>query len=130
MRRSRSTDSSRCSKALAGIGLSGRTPGKWLFGIRIAGPDGGPIGVWRALRREVSVFAYGLGLGLPLVSIVTLILAYRRLKSRGATRWDAGQGILVLHRPEGARQNRLNMVGLFLLGLLLFGLIALGGAAQ
>ncbi|MEW5935113.1 MAG: RDD family protein, partial [Bacillota bacterium] len=47
-------------------GFYGQTPGKLLLGLAVAGPDGGPPGLARALLREVAgriLASLPLGLG-------------------------------------------------------------------
>lgn len=108
------------------IGLTGTSIGKWIFGVRITGVSGRPVGLARAFGREVSAWFYGLGLGVPLVSLATLIASYRRLKDDGATRWDQGQPWVVTYRPSGALQWVLSASGLMCWFVLLIGLSVLG----
>lgn len=93
------------------IGLTGGTPGKWLFGVRVANDEGRPIGVVAALVREVRVALVGLGLGLPIVSLVLAFQAQEQLTDRGATRWDEDGGHVVTHRRVNAWQIVLMVVG-------------------
>ena len=81
------------------IGLSGLTFGKWIFGVRVL-KDGRPIGFLRALRRELGVFAFGMGCGLPLISLVTTIYNFASLSRGRATPWDRDQKLEIVHRPE------------------------------
>lgn len=94
------------------LGLTGSTLGKWLFGIRVLDADGHPIGVRLAVKRELRVLWQGLAMGLPLVSLVTLGLAYRRLVKVGRTRWDEALDLHVRHRPLGPVQGVLAFAGL------------------
>ena len=96
------------------IGLTGLSVGKWLFGVKVVTRAGRPIGVGRALAREVRVWIMGLGLGVPLVSFITLVMAFSRLQDRRATAWDEDQRNRVVHRPFGAWQVLLFIVGLVL----------------
>ncbi len=77
------------------IGFTGATVGKWLFGIRVTREDGQPIGVGAALWREVLVWFRGLGIGFPIVTLFTLIKAYRTLKNDGRTTWDRDMSLRV-----------------------------------
>lgn len=70
------------------IGTIGTTTGKWLMGIHVATPEGLPLGIGAALKRELRVLLYGWGGGVPFVSMVALVIAYRRLKQQGTTKWD------------------------------------------
>lgn len=83
------------------IGKTGLSPGKWAFGVRVS-KDGLPIGFRAALKREVGVWIYGWGLGLPIVVLVTTIRSYVKLQVDGETRWDAEGGHVVSHRPQTA----------------------------
>lgn len=94
------------------LGLTGSTLGKWLFGIRVVDADGHPIGVALALKRELRVLCQGLAAGLPVVSLITLGLAYRRLVRVGRTRWDEDLDLHVRHRPLGPAQGLLALAGL------------------
>lgn len=91
------------------IGLTGLTFGKWIFGIKVT-KDGRPIGIGRALRREASVFLFGLGLGIPFASLFTLIGSFSELKDERVTRWDKAGKFTVTHRPE----SRLATAGMVL----------------
>ena len=72
-----------------------------------------PIGVLRALWREILVWVNGLGIGIPFVTIVTLIMAYRRLDGDAITSWDDKLGLVVLHRPRGTLQTVSGVSGSF-----------------
>lgn len=86
------------------IGTTGLTPGKWIFGTRVTRRDGRPIGLRAALGRETGVWFFGLGMGLPLISVFTLLASNVRLADEHATRWDAGRAWVVTHRPPGIMQ--------------------------
>lgn len=97
------------------LGLTGSTPGKWLFGIRIVRPDGRPIGVFTAFWRELRVWFQGLAMGIPFVSLFTLFAGFSWLKDDGHTPWDPPKRRVALHRPQGAAQVLLALLGLALL---------------
>jgi uncharacterized RDD family membrane protein YckC len=86
------------------LGRTGSTPGKWLFGTRVTRHDGSAIGFRAAFAREFSVLAAGMGFGIPLISLVTNIYSYVRLKSDGTTSWDGLGRWVVTHRPWGLVQ--------------------------
>lgn len=107
------------------LGLSGGTLGKWLFGIRITRPDGRPIGVFTALWRELRVWVQGLGLGVPLLSLVTMICGHVWLSKDGHTPWDPPRKRLATHRRVGVWQVLLMIIGLALLVAIRVGLTRL-----
>jgi len=96
------------------IGITSGSFGKWLMGVRVVDASHRPIGVARALSRELLVWVKGLGLGIPFVTLVTLVMAYRRLDGDAITSWDDKLGLVVLHRPRGAVQTVLGIVGIVL----------------
>jgi uncharacterized RDD family membrane protein YckC len=81
------------------IGLTGVSLGKWIFGVRVS-KDGAPIGVVRALRRELGVYSLGQGLGIPVLSLILPLLAFNRLQSGKAAVWDRAQDLTVSYRPQ------------------------------
>ncbi|MEA3032960.1 MAG: hypothetical protein QOH86_976 [Sphingomonadales bacterium] len=83
----------------------GCTPGKWLFGLRVArAEDGAPLGLRRALRREAMLALWGVGLGLPLIQLLMLLRSYDELENRPPTLWDRSAGSVVLARPVAGLQ--------------------------
>jgi serine/threonine protein kinase len=40
---------------VVGVGWLGTTPGKWLLRLRVVRPDGGRVGLWRALVRALAL---------------------------------------------------------------------------
>ncbi|PLR22239.1 RDD family protein [Caulobacter zeae] len=107
------------------IGLTGLSIGKWLFGIKVVRPNGRPIGLGAAFKREVLVWVRGWGLGVPFVSLYTLIGSYRHLSDKGVSVWDEGEDRVVLHRPMNALQITLMVLGIPLLIAVRLGLVAL-----
>lgn len=80
------------------IGLSGTTPGKWCAGVRVTAREGGALGLRRALRRELRVWATGLGLGIPLVAQMCELIAWSDLAQRKRMAWDEALGAVVHYR--------------------------------
>jgi len=79
----------------------GTTPGKWLFGIRIAGAGGRRLTFSQAQRRAGRVWLRGMGCGIPLVTLFTHLAAYDKLKKKGVTPWDEDGGFTVSHADLG-----------------------------
>lgn len=74
------------------------TPGKALFRIRVCNPDGSRPGYGHALARSLKVFMKGVGLGIPLVALITQIVGYQTLNRDGITSWDREGGHVVAHQ--------------------------------
>lgn len=97
------------------IGLTGGNLGKWLFGVRVLDDMERPMGIIRSLKREARVFFHGLGLGIPVVSLITLIVAYRKLKMNGVTNWDRALDVEVVQRRNGSAQYFASTMGIVFL---------------
>ncbi len=84
--------------ALAAVGT---TPGKALLKVKVRRRDGRLLDFPGSLNRAFDVWLKGLGMGLPVVVIVTELLAYRRLTRTGVTSWDESGDVLVSHGRIG-----------------------------
>jgi len=72
---------------------AGTTPGKALMGLRVlrggsARPS--PVQAW---KRAVDVAWRGMALGIPVLSLITSVVAFARFVNSGAMRWDASSGL-------------------------------------
>jgi uncharacterized RDD family membrane protein YckC len=110
------------------IGLTGLSLGKWLFGIKVVRRNGRPIGLGAALKREVLVWFRGWGMGVPFVSLYTLIASYRHLSDAGTSVWDEGEDWVVLHRPMNALQITLMILAVPILIVIRLSLFAINYA--
>ena len=79
----------------------GYTPGKWLLKVKVRDVFGEKITYIKALKRAVSVFIFGLGGGIPILSIFTLATAYKQLTNDKITIWDKKGCFVVTHRTIG-----------------------------
>lgn len=100
----------------------GTTPGKALLRVRLRKSTGDKPTYSEALSRSFSVWLRGFGLGIPLVSLITLITSYNKLTKKRITTWDEEGDFNVSHRIIGA--IRIIVMILFFIGFLF--LIALG----
>ncbi|MHB1351421.1 MAG: RDD family protein [Desulfobulbaceae bacterium] len=104
------------------LATMGTTPGKWLFGIRVLRDDGTRLFFGDALHRAFLVWVQGVGLGIPLVSFITQLYAYRRLTATGTTLWDKSANSIVTHQRWGVIRSLMCVVVvvavLFLLSIL------------
>lgn len=108
-------------------GHTATTPGKFLFGLRVEGTQGGPPGFRRALRREVDVMVRGMGLGVPIIALVTQIVGYTTLTREGQSSWDGdAHGTVVLYRAAGATRTLLALLGIVVLVGGIVGMAMLG----
>jgi uncharacterized RDD family membrane protein YckC len=96
------------------VGSTGTSIGKAIFGVRVVNANCQAIGIIDGLRREFWVWVVGLGLGIPIVSIFTMLRAKKQLRNDGTTVWDAGRN-LVFYRPDGRFQYIMNALGILLI---------------
>jgi uncharacterized RDD family membrane protein YckC len=104
--------------------LFGTTPGKALFSMRITTAGGERLSLAQSLSRAVRVWVVGLGMGLPILSLVAPIFSYFRLNARGRTWWDESLDL----RVENGRISPLSAMAIA--GVLLLFLLALGSAVS
>lgn len=70
------------------LSFFGTTLGKWFLNIRIKNSENKKITYLMALKRTFLVSFRGLGLGIPVISFITCIVAYINLTTQGTTSWD------------------------------------------
>lgn len=103
------------------VGIFGNSIGKATFGIRVyaVGSDA-RLPFATAFLRELKVWVFGLGLGVPIAAFILFIVQYRKVRERGTTGYDAGQ-FLVRQKNVGEGRVALGIV----LAILLIGGIGL-----
>lgn len=79
------------------LSTMGTTPGKWFFNIRLTDEQGQKINIRNSVKRNLFLWLFGFALLLPVVSVVTFCLSYKRLKNKGKTYWDERFGVTVIH---------------------------------
>jgi len=92
----------------------GTTPGKWLFKIKVLNSKGQKLTFSEALNRSFSVWLKGMGAGVPIISLITLLISRSKLKRDAVTAWDEEGGFVVTHGKIGAIRSVVIVV--FLLG--------------
>jgi uncharacterized RDD family membrane protein YckC len=112
------------------IGLSGTTPGKWCAGVRVLSRQGGMIGLGAALSRELRIWVSGFGLGLPLVSLITMVISYNTLKQELRMGWDEEVDAVVQYRDASPWISARLAVAAVLLGILVAALVGVGEAER
>lgn len=81
------------------LAWKGTTPGKLLFGLRVRSANDLPVTLNRAVSREASLFVSGIGLGLPLLSLIAAITSYSQVDKGQRPAWDERTDMIV----EGKR---------------------------
>jgi len=76
----------------------GATPFKALLNVRVRKMDGRRLSYPETLRRMLKIWVIGLGLGLPLISLITNAMCYDRLKKKSITSWDEDDNLAVSHQ--------------------------------
>lgn len=109
------------------IARTGSTPGKALLRTRVEAADGSLPTYRAALMRSAQVWLLGMGAGL--VTLITCLLGYQRLRRDGAAPWDRGNGLVVRHARIGPLRGTLVAAGVLGFIALLLALAALGESA-
>lgn len=81
------------------LALFGTTPFKAFLRVRVRNKDGSKLSYGQGLRRMLSVWFSGQGLGIPIATLITNIYAYNRLTNQGITSWDQNGNFTVSHQP-------------------------------
>ena len=80
----------------------GNTPGKAIAGLKVLQKDGRRrLSAGAYLGRNFGVYVFGLALGLPLVSLFTLVYGYRRAADGALSTWDRFFGSRVYALSDG-----------------------------
>ena len=88
------------------------TPGKALLNIRLRTVEGRSLRLDQAFQRSARVWFFGLGAGLPIISILTMAASYVKLNREGITAWDKQGNVVVSHGSIG--KHRWVGIGLFI----------------
>lgn len=76
----------------------GTTPAKWLFSISVKNKSNNNLDFHKALYRAFQVFVFGEGFAIPLITIFTRYLSFRKLKRTMTTDWDMNIGSIVIYK--------------------------------
>ncbi len=79
--------------------MFGTTPGKALYSLRVTTADGARLSFSQALSRTARLWVVGMGMGLPILSLLAPIASYFRLTGRGRTWWDESMDLRVESGP-------------------------------
>ena len=94
----------------------GTTPGKWLLKVSIRTNNDNKLNYQQAFSRAISVWFYGLGMLIPLVSFFTLLFSADKLSRKGITTWDKKGEFIVSHSIIGP----LRIIAVILFFLIIF----------
>ncbi|MEX0962114.1 MAG: RDD family protein [Simkaniaceae bacterium] len=81
--------------------IIGTTPGKWFLKTTVRKENGKKPSYREALARALSVWGLGFGGGLPIICIITGIVANIKLSNTGLTTWDRHYQFSVTHKRLG-----------------------------
>ena len=68
--------------------LFGNTPGKLIAGIKVRSIRNERVDFQTSLGRNFRMWFFGLGLTIPLISLITLVYSYRSLSKANVLSWD------------------------------------------
>ena len=105
------------------LSIMGTTPGKWLLKTKIT-HQSGRISFDDAISRSLKVWWRGMGMGFPIATLITHIVAYNKLTKNGETTWDADSGFTVTHGHIGVIRM---IVAVAILFVFLLFIVAAGG---
>lgn len=96
--------------------LFGNTIGKALLGIQVQYENGGELPFLVHLTRNLNIWLYGLGLGLPLIGLIPLLYQYNRVKNGELASYDTNDSIVVrAHSPSILQKAIFTGVTIFVL---------------
>ncbi|HQJ96817.1 MAG TPA: DnaJ domain-containing protein, partial [Candidatus Cloacimonas sp.] len=78
--------------------ITATTPGKWIFNLYVLDKFGSKLDYKTALKRNLLVFYRGLGLGIPIVTLFTLLNAHSRVVTSVFASWDIDCGTVVISK--------------------------------
>jgi hypothetical protein len=76
----------------------GMTPGKSLLQVYVRDPQGRKLHFSQAIKRCISVWTWGLGFGIPILSLIFLLLSYEHIQETAVAKWDIEGVSLVSHK--------------------------------
>ncbi len=79
----------------------GVTPGKWFLKTKLKAGKKFKLHFTMALKRSFNVWFRGFGMGIAILNIFCLAIAYHKLKMFKITSWDREDHIDVIHYPIG-----------------------------
>ena len=95
----------------------GTTPGKWLLRTTLRDSNSEKLLFSNAIGRSLSVWGNGLACGFPIINLIFLARAHKKLTKEGITKWDSECRTVIKHNRIGP--VRVIVTILILLGFLI-----------
>jgi len=111
----------------------GNTPGKRLAGIRILNADATPVSALNYLRRNWRIYAAGLGLGIGIVALFTLLSCHAKARKNELQSWDRALDTRAFQIRAGPWRTYVTaslVLSCWILGAAVFLLGIFGGSAD
>lgn len=83
------------------LATAGTTPGKWFLRVSVRDENHQKLSFSVSLNRSFSVWWLGMGAGLPIISLITMIVAAVKLNHSGMTSWDRRGELRIFHEKIG-----------------------------
>ena len=96
----------------------GWTLGKWLFAVKVRHQDGTRLTYVEYLKRNLWVLVQGFGLSIPIVTFVTFIIQYNRLRAGKSASYDEGKDIKIVRTKHNVVRTVFGVVAL--IGIIIF----------
>ena len=93
----------------------GWTLGKWLFAVKIRRQDGCRLSFGEYFKRNCWVLVKGMGFGIPIVTLVTEVIQYNRLRAGKSASYDEGRDVKIVRVKHEVIRTVLGIVALVLL---------------
>ncbi len=100
--------------------LLGTTPGKSLLKIELRNSEGNALNFDIALKRSFLVWLQGFGCGIPLISLICMLVQLGKLEKKGKTSWDAKYNLHVYHHIIGLGRTIITIISVLLVFILIF----------
>ncbi len=77
----------------------GRTPGKFLLGLKVIKSGRKAIDYKTAIKRSFLVWVRGIALGIPIINIIAMLYAFFQLKTHKDSSWDRDEHTKIVAVP-------------------------------
>ena len=100
----------------------GWTLGKWLFAVKVRHQDGRQLTYTEYFKRNLGVLVKGFGLCIPIVTLITCVIQYNRLRAGKSASYDEGKDIKIVRVKHTAARTAFGIVALIVLLMFLVSL--------